>query len=500
MKGKSKPLTLLLAAALTLSLSGCGTPGETGSNGDVQGMAIDGTDFGITIEGDNVNEESVFTSADIIYYEDMTNYPSGNLYGEGKEHERHSADEAAAHTVVNITQPGTYRISGTMEKGQIRVDLGEDAFENPEAVVTLVLDGLDIHCDVAPAILFLNVYECDNQWSADSASSDVDTAAAGANIVIADGSINNIDGGHVAKIFKDNNEEKKLWKQDGAVYSYMSMNVSGETAGDGILNVHADNEGMDTELHLTINSGIINIYADNDGINTNEDGVSVTTINGGDLHILAGMGAEGDGIDSNGWLVINGGTVIASAHPAADAGLDSDMGSFVNGGTVIALGSTMDWAESESEQVTMNLQFAGYREFGDAIQIRKTSDDTPVFGFDLDADEVLSKKPRQYQGAIISSADLVQGETYHVYLGSTQQSFTGTDVFRFPGGMNFGGGQMPEGMQMPEGFDPSQFQGSQMPGGMQRPGSGEIVETGEASTEFYMQDKVNAFSGVADAK
>ena len=461
-------------------------------------------------------------------YEDMESYPSGNPYGEGEEHERHSADEAAAHTVVNITQPGTYRISGTMEKGQIRVDLGEDAFDNPEAAVTLILDGLDIHCDVAPAILFKSVYECDNQWSAETAGSQVDTAAAGANLIIADQTINNIDGGHVAKIFKDNTEEKKLWKQDGAVYSYMSMNVSGETAGDGILNVYADNEGMDTELHLTINSGIINIYADNDGINTNEDGVSVTTINGGEVHILAGMGAEGDGIDSNGWLVINGGTVISSAHPAADAGLDSDMGSFVNGGTVVALGSTMDWAESESEQVTMNLQFVEYREFGDAIQIRKTADDTPVFGFDPDADEVLSKKPRQYQGAIISSPDLIQGETYHVYLGSAQQSFTGTDVFRFPGGMNFGGGfngQMPEGMQMPEGFDPSQFQNGQMPGsgkpqgerpqggqqgqfpgggqmpeGMQRPGSGEIVETGEPDTEFYMQDKVNAFSGVANAK
>ena len=258
MKRKNLLLSMLLAAALTLSLSGCGAPGSTGAQ--TQGMAIDGTDFGITIEGDNVNEESVFTSADIIYYEDMTNYPSGNLYGVGEAHERHSADEAAAHTVVNITQPGTYRISGTMEKGQIRVDLGEDAFENPEAVVTLVLDGLDIHCDVAPAILFLNVYECDNQWSADTASSNVDTAAAGANIVIADGSINNIDGGHVAKIYKDNGDEKKLWKQDGAVYSYMSMNVSGETAGDGILNVHADNEGMDTELHLTINSGMRGIF------------------------------------------------------------------------------------------------------------------------------------------------------------------------------------------------------------------------------------------------
>ena len=532
-----KPTSLLLAAALTLSsaiaMTGCADSGTTGA---VQGMSIDGENFGITIEGSNVSEDSVFTSNDIIYYEDRETYASGNPYGEGEEHEHHTAEEAAEHTVVNITQPGTYTISGSMEKGQVRVDLGAEAFDNPDAVVTLILEGLDINCDVAPAILFLNVYECDNGWSADTAQSDADTTAAGANLVIADGSINNINGGHVAKIFEDTEGENKRWKQDGAIYSYMSMNVNGETTGDGILNLTADNEGLDTELHLTINGGNINIFSDNDGINTNEDGVSVTTINGGNLHILAGLGAEGDGIDSNGWLVINGGTVISSANPAADAGLDSDMGSYINGGTVVAMGSTMDWAESESEQVTMNLQFSEYQEFGDVIQIRNAADDIPVFAFDPDADEVLSKHPRKYQGLILSSSEFAQNEIYHLYISSSQQSFTGTDVMMrpgaFDGGMGgFGGGRgpfgengelpdgfepgaMPEGMtppdgqrpQRPEGFEPQdeprpeKLKGMEPPEGMERWEPGSITETAEPRTDFYMQDKVNAFSGVDDAE
>ena len=535
----NKSSTLLLAVCLILSVSmmltGCGT--GTGTDGADHGLSLDGADFGITVGGQNVSEDSVFISNDIIYYEDMTAYPSGNPYGEGAAHERHSADEAAAHTVVNITQPGTYRISGSMEKGQIRVDLGEDAFENPEAVVTLILDGLDINCDVAPAILFLNVYECDNQWSVETASSNVDTAATGANLIIADGSVNNIDGGHVAKIFKDNNDEKKLWKQDGAIYSYMSMNVSGETAGDGVLNLTADNEGLDTELHLTVNGGNINIFADNDGINTNEDGVSVTTINDGNVHIMAGLGAEGDGIDSNGWLVINGGTVISSANPGADAGLDSDMGSFVNGGTVVALGSTMDWAESESEQITMNLQFADYKDSGSVIEVRSAADDSVIFSFDPASDSVLSGNARKFSGAVISCPAFTLDAAYHVYVGGIQQSFTSTDVFRFPGDMNFGGGfvggqkpgdfnpgqllegfdpsQMPEGGfdgQMPGNFNgqmPQGFTPGQMPGGMQMPNmgfdpsqmqAGTITETSEPQTEFYMQDKVNAFSGITDTK
>lgn len=94
----------------------------------------------------------------------------------------------------------------------------------------------------------------------------------------------------------------KLHKYDGAFYSKMSMNVDGGEAGTGVLNITADNEGLDTELHLTINGGTINITSGNDGINTNEDNVSVTTVNGGSVNIqVAGETGEGDGIDSNGW-------------------------------------------------------------------------------------------------------------------------------------------------------------------------------------------------------
>lgn len=302
-------------------------------------------DDGITVNGGG-ETDAVFTSHDIVYYETKTAYSSGNPYGDGSEADMHTAEEASAHTVVNITAPGAYRLSGTLSAGQIRIDLGADAASDPEAVVELILDGVDITCTVAPAILFRNVYECDGDWDAETAQAEVDTSAAGANLILAENSKNTVCGSYVAKIYKDAEGEKKLCKQDGAIYAYMSMNVF----GPGALDISAENEGLDTELHLTINGGDIAIRADNDGINTNEDGVSVTTINGGNLHIIAGLGAEGDGIDSNGYLVINGGTVVASANPASDAGLDSDKGSFVNGGTVIALGSTMDWAESKDRK------------------------------------------------------------------------------------------------------------------------------------------------------
>ena len=503
--------------------------------------AITLSDSGITVDGGE-ETDTVYTSHDIVYYQDRDTYDSGNPYGEGTDADKHTAEEADTHTVVNITAPGAYRISGKLSAGQIRVDLGSDAYENPDAVVELILDDADITCTVAPAIVFLNTYECDGNWSTDTASPDVDTSNAGANLIL-EGK-NTVSGSYVARIYKDADGEKKLWKQDGAIYSYMSLNVY----GPGSLDLTADNEGLDTELHLTIQGGEIAIRSGNDGINTNEDGVSVTTINGGSVHIIAGLGAEGDGIDSNGYLVINGGTVVSTGNPASDAGLDSDLGSYINGGTVIALGSTMDWAESDSEQVTMNLQFASYQSSGSAIVVTK-QDGTIIFAYDPSEDEVLGENIRQYMGAVISCPAFTQGETYSVFLdgtvtgeetggvytsvtaydGGTQMQYTGTDVGR--GGRGMGGqrpdGEMPEdfrgekgkdftlpeGETMPEGGFGGRGRGDAPPEGGEKPerrdgetfsGAGDPSQNSPgsqaASTEFYMTDKVNAFSGVSAAQ
>ena len=482
------------------------------------------SDEGITVNGGG-ETEVVFTSHDIIYYEDKDAYESGNPYGEGGDADKHTAEEAEAHTVVNITAPGAYRVTGKLSAGQLRVDLGEDAYDDPDAVVELILEDADITCTVAPAILFLNVYECDGDWSTDTAKPEVDTTDAGANLILQ--GENTVSGSYVARIFKDQEEEKKLWKQDGAIYSYMSLNVF----GPGKLDLTAANEGLDTELHLTINGGDIAIRSDNDGINTNEDGVSVTTINGGSLHIIAGLGAEGDGIDSNGYLVINGGTVVASANPAADAGLDSDLGSYIHGGTVIALGSNMDWAESDSGQVTMNLQFAQYQSSGSAILV-SDAEGAVVFAYDPSEDEVMGENARHYMGAILSGPGLRQGDSYYVFLdgdisgeetggvytsvtayqGGIQMAYTGTDVMTRPGGMGQGMGQMPggdrpdnaqrpddarkefsggeapelpEGETMPADFDPENFtapEGMEMPEGGFGGDRGERPEMPEGET------------------
>lgn len=464
---------LLLSAAMALGCAACGAQGGTGASATptpAQTAASAGaadlflSDEGCTVDGAAISTdpaEAVYAGAAIVYYEDGR----GETYGAGTDADAHSAEEAAAHTVITITQPGNYRVSGTLSAGQLAVDLGEGAADDPEAVVTLILDGVDITCTVAPAIIFYNVYECGSA-DVESASAIVDTFSAGANVILADVSENHVDGSYVAKIYREGTD-KKLHKYDGAFYSKMSMNVDGGSGGTGRLTITAANEGLDSELHLTINGGIISITAQNDGINTNEDNVSVTTVNGGSLYINAGLGDEGDGIDSNGYLVINGGDIVTLGNGrTGDGGLDAEAPILLNGGSVLALGSRNDSVDSASAQGYLEFSFAQTQAAGSLLTISGG-----------DGAELLSyTAEKEYQSLICSAPGLTADGTYTVAVdGEAQEnSGFGGGMGGGPGGM--GGGQRPDGMEPPEGMDrPEGEEPGQRPGG----GDGEPPEDGQ---------------------
>ena len=193
-----------------------------------------------------------------------------------------------------------------------------------------------------------------------------------------------------------------------------------------MLNINASNERLDSELHLAINGGNINISSGNDGINTNEDGVSVTTINGGTLRIkVTGETGEGDGIDSNGWLVINGGTVVAEAcSQSADAGIDSDMGIHINGGTVIATGSMLDRIEEGGQNYTV-FNFGDRQKENSSIILKNEASET-IRKFDVE---------NAYSILVYSSPELTEG-TYTLWNGEEQLSgYTGNVFGGIPGMM-----------------------------------------------------------------
>lgn len=283
----------------------------------------------------------------------------------------HTKEEADQNKVLHITVPGTYVLTGAW-KGQIKVDLGDtdDVFADENAKVTLILDGADIECSVAPGIIFYNVYECDNTWE-DSERTDatIHTELAGANIVLADNSENYVSGTNVFRMLKtkykdeDSKDEvkaqKKLRKTDGALYSYMTMNIGGEASGNGKLTVDAGYEGIDSELHLNVKGGMITINSQDDGMNVNEDHVSVISFAGGEVTINPALGAEGDGVDSNGYIALNGGTVRVNGVRIPDNALDSEDGIYYNSGALY-----IDGTEQQYETGSV-FQSAGGKQMGE---------------------------------------------------------------------------------------------------------------------------------------
>lgn len=528
--------TMVLAGCTGVSTASDNSKVESAVSGELIGIAAEGvqivlSDEGITVDGVAISEketDAVHTGADIIYYEEGKD----ELYGEGDKDDEHSKEEADKHTVVTITKPGTYTVSGSLSYGQIVVDLGKDADKDAAAVVNLVLNGTEINCDVASAIVVMNAYECGDD-DEDNATPTVDTSAAGFNLILAKDSVNIINGSHVAKIYKDgttkedveNDEAKKKYKFDGAINSLVSFNIDAQENGKLIVN--ADNEGISGALHLTINGGEITINSSDDAINTNEDNVSVLTINGGVVICDSGLGEEGDGIDSNGYITMNDGYVIACANAKSqDSGVDSDLGIYTNGGTLLASGNMYDEIEKNSEQLFMVLNFREKITEDELIMVAD-AEDTPIFAFSAVND---------YTVAAYSSPELAEG-TYHLYKvssvtgdlnGSIYTNITDyTDAVQLQtsggfmmGGPGMGGGRgpmpggdvpamadgerprMPDGEmpQTPEDFDPEHFK-DRMPDG-ERPEGGKDFRgsqmQGEATTEFEFSKESYQFGGISE--
>jgi hypothetical protein len=232
---------------------------------------------------------------------------------------------------------------------------------------------------------------------------------------------------------------------DDAVHSDGTITVNGgslvlSTADDGM---HADSlisinngnikitksyEGIEAPI-VTINDGDIHVVSSDDGVNMGVDsgiipppgqpgawfslysGSYYLYINGGYLAV----NAFGDGIDSNGAVVMNGGVVLIDG-PSSDMNSALDHVAFnMTKGYLVAVGSAgMALPPGDlSVQYSVMLNFQTARQAGTLVSVR-ASNGTELFTF---------KPTKQYQSVIFSMPGLSWGSTYDVYIGG---SHTGT--------------------------------------------------------------------------
>jgi len=203
-----------------------------------------------------------------------------------------------------------------------------------------------------------------------------------------------------------------FYKASGAISSDIDLYFE----GDGYLKVTSKgDEGIETKGNLTFSGGTgdYEIYAEDDCINTTTANNSNSTVRN-DITIdvnslLASVNVdadEGDAIDSNGKLIINGGNIYAFANPnSGDAGLDSVNGIYINGGTVIATGNMADAISNESKQKYI---FASFDKINkDTLIAIKDQDDKVITAF---------KTGRNIQNLLYSSKDL-NYKSYKIYTG-----------------------------------------------------------------------------------
>lgn len=412
--------------------------------------------------------------------------------------------------VVTITDGGIYRVSGEGKDLQLRVDADADN------EVRIVLEGAKITCRTAPAIAVI------------SAADPREAGKYGVTIELARGA-SDVSGSHTEKA------EDMDVKLSGAITSLVSLGFEGE----GFLTVDADNEGIEVKNgHMTFNGGNIIVNSGDDPLNASEDGISVITVNDGTLHLQVKPleGGEGDGIDSNGSIVVNGGMVASYAHPdSMDSGIDSDLGCAINGGIVLGAGNMYDEISPDSEQLFMVLQFA--QKINEMIVVTDTEGNLEgiceanrgnlgkIEEFDADI---------SYTSFVISSPDLKEGD-YHLYLGG-EFALEGDELVYTPGKQLQHGGMMgdrmapgdmhrpegmpempggmqkpddmpepPEGMEFPEGMQPPQMgrfdPGDRGQGGGKRGrGFGGDMAPTEASTIFHLAPGSTMFSGITAVK
>ena len=222
---------------------------------------------------------------------------------------------------------------------------------------------------------------------------------------------------------KNNLYINKLSNNDG---------INAFESGAGNIKINKCYEGIEG-ASVEIYDGIINLASTDDGINAaNGD------LRNYDYHIYIGGGmitvdASGDGVDSNGWIEMTGGTlIIFGPTNGGNGSLDADRGFVMKGGTLIAVGSLgmVENPSKNSEQCYISINLPSYQNALTKIEVYDENDNLIY--------EISPSK--KYQSVIISLKEFELNKKYIVVIGDKTYETTLEKIGTALGMNQFGGG------------------------------------------------------------
>ena len=274
-------------------------------------------------------------------------------------------------------------------------------------------------------------------------------------------------------IHSDNEDDVLL----GNVY-LVNTNITINAGDDGInasntllidegatIDIQKSEEGLEARLIHQV-GGTITVKSTDDGLNakdwtlesSDEQGPGQQTKKvkseatnaknldqAGDVKIVIDGGtltvdAEGDGLDANGSIEINGGTIVVNGPTSgANAALDYDDTATLNGGTVLFVDNgqmTMGFG-SDSNQAYLMASIQGMA--GSTVEVVDSSGKTVAS----------LKASKSFSTVLISSPEIKEGENYTIKVGSNTTTATASkqaaNVGGGPGQGGPGGGQPGQG-------------------------------------------------------
>ena len=244
---------------------------------------------------------------------------------------------------------------------------------------------------------------------------------------------------------------------DDSIHSDTSLTINGGTfsiaSGDdaihaeetltvtyGKIDISESYEGLEA-LNIDVQGGNIKLKASDDGLNAaggndqsgttgGRDGMfgggpgtmggrggGMSANSNGSIKISGGtlyINSSGDGVDANGTLEISGGhTTVTGPTQGDTATLDYDKTAVITGGTFIGTGSTM-----------MAQSFSDSKQGVIAVSVGNQAAETQIELKDSKGNTVVSHKPElEFAVVIISTPELVKGESYSITVGSETGNF-----------------------------------------------------------------------------